>query len=81
LVNSNTQKDSKGNITGMLAVEQDIMELVGYCNTQELRMKERTLKLNQAYFQQPRTNFGLPSPQLPLLPDLSKNTGIKWNLP
>jgi PAS domain S-box-containing protein len=56
LVNSSTRRDSKGNITGMLAVGQDITELVGYRNTLELRVEERTLKLNQALEKQKELN-------------------------
>ena len=48
LVNSSARRDTHGKITGVLAVGQDITELVGYRNELEIKVKERTVKLNQA---------------------------------
>jgi PAS domain S-box-containing protein len=56
LVNSSTRRDIHGNITGVLAVGQDITELVGYRNELEIKVEERTLKLNQALEKQKELN-------------------------
>jgi PAS domain S-box-containing protein len=48
LLNSSTRRDIKGKTIGVLGVGQDITELAGYRNELELKVNERTLKLNQA---------------------------------
>jgi PAS domain S-box-containing protein len=48
LVNTSTRRDAAGKITGVLGVGQDITELVGYRNDLELKVYQRTLKLNIA---------------------------------
>ena len=56
LVNSSTRRDTHGKIKGMLAVGQDITELVGYRNELEIKVEERTVKLNQALEKQKELN-------------------------
>ncbi|WP_084273368.1 PAS domain-containing sensor histidine kinase [Maribacter antarcticus] len=56
LLNSSTRRDAKGKITGVLGVGQDITELDGYRNELELKVNERTLKLNQALEKQKELN-------------------------
>jgi signal transduction histidine kinase len=56
LLNSSTRRDAKGKITGVLGVGQDITELDGYRNALELKVNERTLKLNQALEKQKELN-------------------------
>jgi PAS domain S-box-containing protein len=56
LLNSSTRRDAKGEITGVLGVGQDITELDGYRNELELKVNERTLKLNQALEKQKELN-------------------------
>ena len=56
LVNSSARRDTHGKITGVLAVGQDITELVGYRNELEIKVKERTVKLNQALEKQKELN-------------------------
>ena len=48
LVNTSTRRDAAGKITGVLGVGQDITELVGYRNDLELKVDQRSLKLNIA---------------------------------
>ena len=48
LLNSSTRRNAAGEITGVLGVGQDITELVGYRNDLELKVNQRTLKLNEA---------------------------------
>jgi len=48
LVNTSTRIDNDGIITGMLAVGLDITELVSYRNELEVKVEERTIKLNKA---------------------------------
>jgi PAS domain S-box-containing protein len=48
LLNSSTLRSVSGKINGVLGVGQDITELVGYRNNLELKVKKRTLKLNEA---------------------------------
>ena len=48
LLNSSTRRNAAGIITGVLGVGQDITELVGYRNDLELKVDQRTLKLNEA---------------------------------
>ncbi len=48
LVNTSTRRSASGEITGVLAVGQDITELVSYRSELELKVIERTLKLNEA---------------------------------
>jgi PAS domain S-box-containing protein len=48
LLNSSTRRDATGKIMGVLGVGQDITELVGYRNDLELKVTQRTLKLNEA---------------------------------
>ena len=56
LLNSSTRRNSNGEITGVLGVGQDITELVGYRNELEIKVKERTIKLNQALEKQKELN-------------------------
>jgi PAS domain S-box-containing protein len=56
LVNSSTRRDIHGKVIGVLAVGQDITELVGYRNELEIKVKERTVKLNQALEKQKELN-------------------------
>jgi PAS domain S-box-containing protein len=56
LLNSSTRRDIQGQITGVLGVGQDITELVGYRSALELKVNERTLKLNQALEKQKELN-------------------------
>jgi len=48
LLNSSTRRNAAGEIIGVLGVGQDITELVGYRNDLELKVNQRTLKLNEA---------------------------------
>jgi PAS domain S-box-containing protein len=48
LLNSSTRRNANGKVTGVLGVGQDITELVGYRKKLELRVNQRTLKLNKA---------------------------------
>ncbi|MGK0308938.1 MAG: PAS domain S-box-containing protein, partial [Urechidicola sp.] len=48
LLNSSTRRNVAGKINGVLGVGQDITELVGYRKDLELKVKKRTLKLNEA---------------------------------
>ncbi|MBT3742021.1 MAG: PAS domain S-box protein, partial [Polaribacter sp.] len=48
LLNSSTRRNANGDVTGVLGVGQDITELVGYRNQLELKVNQRTLKLNEA---------------------------------
>jgi PAS domain S-box-containing protein len=48
LLNSSTRRSVSGKINGVLGVGQDITELVGYRNDLELKVNQRTLKLNEA---------------------------------
>ena len=48
LLNSSTRRNPGGKITGVLGVGQDITELVGYRNDLEIKVDQRTLKLNEA---------------------------------
>jgi PAS domain S-box-containing protein len=56
LLNSSTRRDINGEIIGVLGVGQDITELAGYRNELELKVNERTLKLNQALEKQKELN-------------------------
>jgi PAS domain S-box-containing protein len=56
LLNSSTRRDINGGIIGVLGVGQDITELAGYRNALELKVDERTLKLNQALEKQKELN-------------------------
>jgi PAS domain S-box-containing protein len=56
LLNSSTRRDINGGIIGVLGVGQDITELAGYRNALELKVNERTLKLNQALEKQKELN-------------------------
>jgi PAS domain S-box-containing protein len=48
LLNSSTRRDASGKIFGMLGVGQEITKLVNYRNELELKVSERTLKINDA---------------------------------
>ena len=48
LVNISTRRNIKGEITGVLAVGQDITELDSYRSKLEIKVNERTIKLNKA---------------------------------
>jgi signal transduction histidine kinase len=48
LLNSSTRRNAAGEVTGVLGVGQDITELVGYRSDLELKVDQRTLKLNEA---------------------------------
>jgi PAS domain S-box-containing protein len=48
LLNSSTRRNANGEVTGVLGVGQDITELVGYRKKLELKVNQRTLKLNEA---------------------------------
>jgi PAS domain S-box-containing protein len=48
LLNTSSRRDLKGKIKGVLGVVQDITELAGCCKELELKVYERTLKLNEA---------------------------------
>ena len=48
LLNSSTRRNVNGKINGVLGVGQDITELVSYRNDLELKVNQRTLKLNEA---------------------------------
>ena len=56
LVNTSTRRNTLGEITGVLAVGQNITELVGYRNELELKVDERTIKLNEALEKQKELN-------------------------
>jgi len=56
LVNTSARRDAVGQIKGVLAVGQDITELVGYRNQLEKKVAERTTKLNQALEKQKELN-------------------------
>ena len=56
LVNVNTRKNTNKEITGVLGVGQDITELVGYRNKLEMKVNERTFKLNKALKKQKELN-------------------------
>lgn len=56
LVNTTTRRDTAGKITGVLGVGQDITELVGYRKELEVKVNERTLKLNEALEKQKELN-------------------------
>ncbi|MFT7049673.1 MAG: PAS domain S-box-containing protein, partial [Psychroserpens sp.] len=56
LLNSSTRRDINGKTIGVLGVGQDITELAGYRNALELKVNERTLKLNQALEKQKELN-------------------------
>jgi PAS domain S-box-containing protein len=56
LLNSSTRRNAVGKITGVLGVGQDITELVGYRNDLELKVNQRTLKLNEALKKQKELN-------------------------
>jgi PAS domain S-box-containing protein len=57
LLNSSTRRDINGGIIGVLGVGQDITELAGYRNELELKVNERTLKLNEALEKQKGLNI------------------------
>ena len=48
LVNTSTRRDTTGKITGILSVGLDITKLVSYRNELEVKVEERTIKLNKA---------------------------------
>jgi PAS domain S-box-containing protein len=48
LLNSSTRRNAAREVTGVLGVGQDITELVGYRNDLELKVDQRTFKLNEA---------------------------------
>ena len=48
LLNSSTRRNANGEVTGVLGVGQDITELAGYRKELELKVNQRTLKLNEA---------------------------------
>jgi PAS domain S-box-containing protein len=56
LVNINTRRNSNGEIIGVLVLGQDITELDSYRNTLEVKVYERTLKLNEALKKQKEQN-------------------------
>jgi PAS domain S-box-containing protein len=56
LINISTRRNELGHVKGVLAVGQDITELVGYRNGLEKKVIERTLKLNQALENQKELN-------------------------
>jgi len=56
LVNTSTRRDTAGEITGVLGVGKDITELVGYRNELELKVDQRTIKLNEALEKQKELN-------------------------
>jgi PAS domain S-box-containing protein len=56
LLNSSTRRDINGETIGVLGVGQDITELASYRNELELKVYERTLKLNQALEKQKELN-------------------------
>jgi len=56
LLNINTRRNIRGEIVGVLAVGQDITELYSYRNELELKVNQRTLKLNEALKKQKELN-------------------------
>jgi PAS domain S-box-containing protein len=56
LLNSSTRRNAAGEITGVLGLGQDITELVGYRNDLELKVDQRTLKLNEALKKEKKIN-------------------------
>ena len=56
LLNSSSRRDANGKIIGVLGVGQDITELVGYRDELEIKVEERTIKLNQALEKQKELN-------------------------
>jgi PAS domain S-box-containing protein len=56
LLNTSARKNTDGKIIGVLGVGQNITELVGYRNELELRVKQRTLKLNETLEKQKELN-------------------------
>ncbi len=48
LLNGTPRRDYEGNIVGMVAVGQDITELIEYRDTLEMKVEERTLELKKA---------------------------------
>ena len=56
LLNSTTRRDTKGQITGVLGVGQDITELDSYRKELEIKVNERTLKLNESLEKQKELN-------------------------
>jgi PAS domain S-box-containing protein len=56
LLNSTTRRDANGNIIGVLGVGQDITELVSYRKELEVKVNERTLKLNESLEKQKELN-------------------------
>jgi PAS domain S-box-containing protein len=56
LLNLSTLRNAEGEITGVLGVGQDITELIGYRNELELKVNERTIKLNEAFEKQKELN-------------------------
>ena len=56
LLNSSARKNTKGKILGVLIVGQDITELVDYRSHLEVKVKERTIKLNNALKKQKEQN-------------------------
>jgi PAS domain S-box-containing protein len=56
LVNTTKRRDTAGEITGVLVIGKDITELAGYRNELELKVDQRTLKLNEALEKQKELN-------------------------
>lgn len=56
LVNINTRRNSNGDIIGVLVLGQDITELDSYRSKLEVKVYERTLKLNEALKKQKEQN-------------------------
>jgi len=56
LFNSSTRRDNNGQIIGVLGVGQDITELDSYRNDLEIKVNERTLKLNESLEKQKELN-------------------------
>ena len=56
LLNSSTRRDTSGKIFGMLGVGQEITKLVNYRNELELKVSERTLKLEESLTQEKELN-------------------------
>jgi PAS domain S-box-containing protein len=56
LVNTSARRDTNGKITGILSVGLDITELVSYRSMLEVKVNERTIKLNEALEKQQELN-------------------------
>jgi len=56
LINTRTVRNALGQVTGVLAVGQDITTLVSHRNKSEKKVKERTIELNEALEEQKELN-------------------------